>query len=308
VIWVPHFALHWKQVAGSRGVRFSPAPKVLTIHDLNIANYPEDWPPPAPELFEELKSFSRTCEAVITHSHFQESEILRYLKLPEEKVHVTPCPPLIDPEELTAPQTSDSVPDLLRRFKIVKPFVFFPGSTGYTHKNHIRLLLAWAAVRDRLRSECPLLVCTSKGQFWPSLKALIEALRLEDLVVFTDRVQTGELAALYHSSTFMIMPTLYEGGGSGPISEALIVGTPVLCSRIPPIEEQLEAFGCTATMFNPRSVDDIVDKILFMLAGTASSREQAKINRDQMLRRNDELWQTWTEVYCRRLESAAKAA
>ena len=69
-------------------------------------------------------------------------------------------------------------------------------------------------------------------------------------------VTDDTLRALYDMSDGLVTPTLYEAG-SFPIFEAMMVGKPVVCSRIPPIVEQLERDGAEAELFDPNDPIDI---------------------------------------------------
>ena len=64
------------------------------------------------------------------------------------------------------------------------------------------------------------------------------------------------LRALYELSDGLVTPTLYEAG-SFPVFEAMMVGRPVACSRIPPLVEQLERDGAEAELFDLNDPADI---------------------------------------------------
>ena len=68
-------------------------------------------------------------------------------------------------------------------------------------------------------------------------------------------VSDETLRALYELSDGLVTPTLYEAG-SFPVFEAMMVGRPVACSRIPPLVEQLERDGAEAELFDPNDPAD----------------------------------------------------
>jgi glycosyltransferase involved in cell wall biosynthesis len=312
VIWLPHFAI-------GTGGRFSSlnnlskarAPVLFTIHDIHPVFFPDDWPQDALDSFwNGFANFARQSRRVVTHSQFQRSAILEHLKIAPDKVVVTPCPPLIGETQLLEKYSQTDMADTLVRYNISLPFALYPGSGGHTHKNHTRLLLAWAQLKDKLGEGCPALVCTAKGHLWPALKALVDALGLQGNVIFTGTVDTATLAKMYQSCAFVIVPSLFEGGGSGPVVEGLISGKPVVCSRIPPIEEQLRAYGVDldnggVTFFTPDSVDSIVQAVEVALQRLPELETQARNTQSSLLTVPAKLWREWAEFYSEQLRIVA---
>jgi glycosyltransferase involved in cell wall biosynthesis len=89
---------------------------------------------------------------------------------------------------------------------------------------------------------------------------------LKGRVIFTGTVSREKLAVLYRSCQALLSPTLYEGGGSGPVMEAVMAGRPVICSDIPPIREQMSRFGLSAIYFDPCKPEDIARAVTDFLS------------------------------------------
>lgn len=70
-----------------------------------------------------------------------------------------------------------------------------------------------------------------------------------------------ELAKLYSNASVFVYPSLYEGFGL-PVLEAMSCGCPVITSNISSLPE---VGGDAAVYVNPLSVDDIAEKIKFVL-------------------------------------------
>jgi glycosyltransferase involved in cell wall biosynthesis len=149
-------------------------------------------------------------------------------------------------------------------------------------------------------------VCTVKGHLWPVIKSLIEALDLEDTVIFTDTLDMVDLATLYNCCLFVIVPTLYEGGGSGPVAESLMVGKPVICSNIPQINEQMDAYRCKVITFDPTSISSITETTEWTLRNLDHLQSQATENRERLLLDIPQLWSDWTSFYSKQLLDAAQ--
>jgi len=304
-VWAPHFTIGSSRFSLLRNLSLVRAPILFTIHDIHPVFFPNDWPPESLARFwEEFVPFAQRSRCIITHSHAQRAAIIEHLEIGPDKVLVTPCPPLMDTAALLHTYAKTEIDALLSRYHISLPFVLYPASTTHTHKNHTRLLLAWAELQRLLGTRCPTLVCTAKGHLWPALRALIEALELQERVIFTDTVDTTTLAMLLQGCAFVIVPTLYEGGGSGPVAEACLAGKPVVCSKIPQIEEQLHSYGsCYETFFAPDSVDAIVQAVESALERLPDLESQAKNVQKDVLAQVPKLWEEWVRRYTEQIRN-----
>ncbi len=304
-VWIPQYNIQNDLLRPLKDGPAREVPSVLTIHDVQPVFFPDDWHAPMLSRFwGPFATYAAECTRVVTHARFQRDAIVRHLQVDRERVGVVAIPPLIDAARLLGAQPAS--PEVLASFGITDPFLLYPGSTTHAHKNHTRLILAWSQLQARLGDRCPQLVCTAKGHRWPELSSLIAGLGLSGRVAFTDTVPTGTLASLLKASTMVIVPTLYEGGGSGPVADACLVGRPVLSSRIGPIEEQLDAYGGDfATFFDPESVLDIADTVQRAMGALPALERRAAANRERLAERVAPLWAEWAEYYCGQFAEAA---
>ncbi|NPV58106.1 MAG: glycosyltransferase family 4 protein [Actinobacteria bacterium] len=308
VIWVPHFLLgaYTRHLSPMVNLGDLGIPLVMTIHDIHPVFFPNDWPPYSLKRFwEEFVPFATRCAKIITHSNFQKKAIIEHLGIQADKIDVIACPPLLNPTDWVNVTTQKGGDEVLERYGIGCPYVFYPGSSTITHKNHIRLILAWKEIRNALGERCPMLVCTSKSPNWAAIHALIDALDLKDKVVFTDRVDERTLAVLYENCMFVAIPTLYEGGGSGPAVEAILMGKPVLCSDIPQINEQMENAGCKVTTFDPGSVESISETVINAIENLPELEVEAAENQRVLSASFDKAWRHWALEYAERFMLAA---
>jgi glycosyltransferase involved in cell wall biosynthesis len=97
------------------------------------------------------------------------------------------------------------------------------------------------------------------------------------------------------------MPSLAEGGGSFPVWEALTRGVPVLCSKIPVMEEMLGFVGGDVLWFDPDDYLDLASKLEELQANYAAYKTRAK-EQVHLLRRwtwrdvADRYWSTFLEM------------
>jgi glycosyltransferase involved in cell wall biosynthesis len=160
-----------------------------------------------------------------------------------------------------------------------EPFLLYPAD-NWPHKNHARLLEAFARVRH----------------VRPELRLVLAGARLEGMAVapgveVRGYVSPDELAALYRTAAALVFPSLHETFGLPPL-EAMASGCPVAVSRAGSLPE---ICGEAACYFDPRSTEEIAEAILSVVDDPASlvakGLEQAKrYTWDECARRHEDVY------------------
>jgi glycosyltransferase involved in cell wall biosynthesis len=100
-----------------------------------------------------------------------------------------------------------------------------------------------------------------EGHDRPFFENLIKELNLEDNVKLLGN--RNDIPGLLKSADLFLFPSHYEGQG-GALVEAMIMGTPILASRIPVIEESVKD-NYSARLFELKNSDDMANQILWAL-------------------------------------------
>lgn len=129
-------------------------------------------------------------------------------------------------------------------------------------KNLARLLQAFASIVPSSLSDVKLVIAGGQGWRMGDLSALIANHGIQDRVILTGYVSDAELARLYASAEFLLMPSLYEGFGF-PIIEAQSFGVPVITSNR---SSMPEVAGAAAIYVNPEDISDIATAILTLVS------------------------------------------
>jgi glycosyltransferase involved in cell wall biosynthesis len=199
---------------------FCPCPRVTAFHDLQHKRHPEyfrwfDLP------FWRFLLFwsAHVSRLLLADSAATAADLLRYYRLPESKVRVTPLG--VDPVFF----------DIARRRR-PEPFLLTV-STLHPHKNLDGLLRAFARFR-RTHPEFRLVVCGLHGFSTGPLHDLRDSLDLRDAVEFPGWIPRQDLHDLYARAWAFLYPSRFEGFGL-PLLEALAAGIPTACSQIEPL-------------------------------------------------------------------------
>ncbi len=304
VLWVPHFDNNRNLWPALYKPDLIKCPILLTIHDILGIVFPEHWKKNSGALRnfnEKFIPFAHQSKYIITHSHFQKSSIIEHLKIRQDKISVVYIPVPIN-QDLYQIYPEEKVRRLLERFGIAKPYAFSPLSQTSEHKNHGRLLEVWHLLKGKLGKSCPMLVFTIKGNRYRQKDFLkrIRSFGIEDKIVFTGMVAKDELAIFYQESEFVIFPSLYEGGGGYPVLEGCAVGKPVLCSRIPPIVEQVQRFDLAVNYFDPLDNESITKAIVHILTEQTKVTPEINCSINQNTERE---WLEFAESYANQFQS-----
>ncbi|MDH4143759.1 MAG: glycosyltransferase family 4 protein [Acidimicrobiia bacterium] len=195
----------------------SPRPSVVTIHDIQPLDLPENFSTLKRRyLGAMLPRAARQAEIVAVSSRFVAGTVVERFGLDPARVRVVP-PCLTPRAEGAAPA------DVAARRGISRPYVVYPGIT-YPHKNHRVLIDALARFRS---PRLELVLAGGEGSEEGALAEAIDGAGLRDRVHRVGRIPRAELDALIGASSGLVMPSRYEGFGM-PVLEAMAVGVPVV--------------------------------------------------------------------------------
>jgi glycosyltransferase involved in cell wall biosynthesis len=143
-----------------------------------------------------------------------------------------------------------------QRYQLPDQYLFYPAQF-WPHKNHIRLINALHLIKQNTGTKIPLILIGSKQNYFAEVEAEIQRIGLENQIRYLGYVPDADISCLYKLSTGLVMPTLFESV-SIPIWEAMHLDVPVVTSNVCALPEQL---GDTGLYFDPKSVEDMAEKI-----------------------------------------------
>jgi glycosyltransferase involved in cell wall biosynthesis len=265
--------------------------RVVTIHDVIYRIHPEAHPGWRSHALRVLVPLAaRRSDRVIVPSNSTRDDLVRLLKVPEEKIDLVP-------NGLgTASATHwDSEDELRGRYHLGARPLVLTVSLKRPHKNLVRLLEAIALIPSERR---PILILAGhRTPYERELRVRAAELGLIDDTRFLGWVSAEELEGLYRNSTCFVFPSLYEGFGL-PILESMARGLPVACSNRGALVEVADE---AARMFDPEQPHAIAAAIESLLADSNERERLIRAGRKNAARF------TWAETAKRTLESYESA-
>jgi glycosyltransferase involved in cell wall biosynthesis len=190
---------------------------------------------------------AQQAKAIITISAYSRQDILKYLEVPESKLHVilgapnSACRVMKEKAALAAVRT---------KYSLDAPFVLALGAID-PRKNTARIIKAYARFRQQSPGRYQLALIGLPPAGIVRFQRLAKSLKVADDVVLASFVPEDDLVGLYNAAEMLVYPSLYEGFGL-PVLEAMACGTPVIAS---PSGSIPEVAGDAALLIDPNDPD-----------------------------------------------------
>ena len=195
-----------------------------------------------------IQHASRIATIILPMSNATSQALQQQVGVSSANITVIPMPLL--PTSKRADM--DAIARLREHYGLPDMFWLYVAHT-YPHKNHVRLLEAYAKLRRSGQSLWPLVLRGDPRKAEYEISEAIQKLGVEDFVIRLPRLEEWEMSILYSAASALIFPSQYEGGGL-PVVEAMACGCPVVASNLDSI---MEYCGDAALYFNPNELMSI---------------------------------------------------
>lgn len=233
--------------------------QLVVIHDVSVFNQNDDfsflfrtWY----KLIFQLET--RLSKGIITVSKFSKDEILKYISINNEKVHV-----YLEGSEHIKNRSADY--SIIEKHSLgTRPYILAVGSMD-PRKNFKNLVQAFENLGD-INADIVIAGGTNPRVFKN------KSISFSSNVKYLGYVSDNQLKALYEKAYCFVYPSFYEGFGLPPL-EAMSVGCPVIVSNVASLPE---VCGSNAIYCDPNDVNDIAEKIAYIVENP-EIREKYKI-------------------------------
>ncbi len=225
----------------------------------------------------------------VVSTEYMKTEVQKFYPQFGDKVHVAPIAPMSNLSQID----EATIEKIHQKFKLPKKFLLAPTNASQ-HKNLGPLMAATEILRKR-GYDIPLVIVGIGTEIYNgrSCPEGIELGMAPQNIYGLGYVDNVEIDGLIQSAQIVVNSSLYEGG-NGPGFDAWSRGIPVAMSNIPPFLEHVAYHDVKAAIFNPRSADDIADKIAYLLDNPDKARENAEHSLKAISRFN---WEMTAEKY-----------
>lgn len=219
------------------------------VHDVNFIVFPQYLTWSVKKLYDYffIKNI-HNANRIATVSQFSKSEIIRYLKFPENKIDVVYSASNLKLREIQI-REGDAIKN---QYTDGKDYFLYVSSI-HPRKNVIGIIKAFDKYKSDTNSDDKLIIA---GRFfWNKKEVLneVEKARYKKDIIFTGRVDDDTVMLLMKFARALVLVSYYEGFGV-PIIEAMQLGTPVITSNTTSLNE---IAADAALKVNPENTNEI---------------------------------------------------
>lgn len=207
---------------------------IMTVHDLGAEYLPQTHQLKQRLYLGFITKFQlKSATHLIAVSQATKKDLIKKVGIDSKKIDV--IYEGVD-ENLEKNIKADTQRDILKQFDIEKNNYFLFVGTIQPRKNLTKLIESYHLQFGNMPTPPKLILAGNKGWLSDEIYNKVVALKLEQKVVFTGRVNDQQLSVLYQNAIAFVFPSLFEGFGL-PILEAFSMNCPVICSDISSLPE-----------------------------------------------------------------------
>jgi glycosyltransferase involved in cell wall biosynthesis len=214
-----------------------------------------------------LPNALRRLDRIIAVSGWVKEKLTELAGIKESRIEVVPNG--IDLQAFyPRPRNEESVV-LIQPFSFRRPYVLYASRLEHPAKNHVRLIEAFGIFKDRTKYPHRLVLAGADSHGADKIREAAASNKYRNDIFFTGHFPPTSLPELYSGADMVVVPSLYEGFGTG-VLEAMASGVPVVCARAGSLPETAEH---AALYFDPFNTEDMADRMVAMTADRDTYRE-----------------------------------
>jgi glycosyltransferase involved in cell wall biosynthesis len=252
--------------------------KILTIiHDVSFCVFPQLIKSSDLFFLRTLIPLAlRRADKIIAVSEFTRDEIIKYYKVNPNKVDYIYN--AVADDFLTQTFSQAELEKIKQKYNLPEKFILYMG-TLQPRKNLPVLVEAFAKIKNEL-PKMKLVLAGGRGHNYDSaIDQKIKACALKETeIIFPGFILEEDKKAVMILADLFCFPSLYEGFGI-PILEAFSAKTPCVVSDIPP---HREVAGDAVLFFIPEETDDLVQKLLKILADESQKNQLVEKGKERL--------------------------
>lgn len=242
----------------------------VVVHDVTYLAVPECVDKGNREYLARTVPFSlNNAKNVIAVSEFSRQEIVKYYGYDKDSVYV--AHPSVDRRHFYK-RSAEEIHKVKAKYDIFSEHYILSVGNVEPRKNYGRLIEAYTSLPRNITDKYPLVIVGAGGWNNDDVKKQIQEAKENGYRIINPKqfVLDEDMPALYSGAQFYAFTPIYEGFGMSPL-EAYACGTPVVASDVASVPE---AAGEAAVYVDPFDIDDIRDKLEFMVKETERDRSQ----------------------------------
>lgn len=241
---------------------------IITVHDLTFLHYPDYITAESRHYYNnKINSAVQQADHILSDSESTKHDMINMLNVPADKITVH----MLGVDEKFKPLPRETTRPVIQSLNLPDAYILVVG-TLEPRKNLVGLVKAYRDLLTELPDLPPIVFVGRAGWHYEQLMAEIEAVGINEHLVFADNVTDEQLTAVYNHALMLVTPSFYEGFGL-PALEAMACGTVPIVSNLSSLPE---ITGEVGLLIDPHDTDTIADALKKVLTDSAWCKEQSK--------------------------------
>ncbi len=241
---------------------------VITVHDLTFLHYPEYITVDSRRFYnDQIQSAVKLADHILSDSESTKRDMIEMLNVPAEKITVH----MLGVDEKFKPLKKDETQPILDKLGLPSEYILVVG-TLEPRKNLVGLVKAYRDLLTELPDAPSILFVGRAGWLYDDLMADIDAVGINDHLIFRNDITDELLIAIYNQALTLVTPSFYEGFGL-PALEAMACGTVPIVSNLSSLPE---ITGNVGLLVDPHDLTTITDALHKVLTDDTWRNEQTK--------------------------------
>ena len=236
----------------------SASKHVITVFDLSVLLFPGYHPWARVRAFTEgIARSAARADAIIVISEHTKRDVVKYLGVPQGKIHVVLCAAAAR----FRPLPSMELDRVLSKYNLEAGKYLLCVGNVEPRKNLVRLVESYDLLRRSVGREHPMVIAGGQGWHNSPIYRKVEELGLRQAVRFLGYVPDDDLPPLLNGALLFVYPSLYEGFGLPPL-EAMACGTPVVASNTSSLPEVVGDAALTVDPYDVEGLTKAMEQLL----------------------------------------------
>jgi len=241
---------------------------IITVHDLTFMHYPDYITAESRHYYnDQIASAVQQADHILSDSESTKQDMISMLNVPADKITVH----MLGVDEKFEPLPKETTQPIIQSLNLPDDYILVVG-TIEPRKNLVGLVKAYRDLLTELPDAPPIVIVGRAGWHYEQLIAEIEAIGINDHLIFANNVSDDQLPAVYNHALTLVTPSFYEGFGL-PALEAMACGTVPIVSNLSSLPE---ITGDIGLLIDPHDTNTLTDALKKVLTDSEWCEEQSK--------------------------------
>lgn len=231
---------------------------IITVHDLTFLHYPQYLTADSRRYYnEQIAASCQHADHILSVSKATKRDLIEMINVPDSKITVQPH----GAGQQYRPMNHDETEPIRQTLDLPQEGYILHVGTWEPRKNIIGLLKGYKLLLEKMPDAPSILLVGRAGWLFDEAKAEIDALGINQHILWRDNVSDSQLPAVYNMALLNTSISHYEGFGM-PALEGMACGIVPIVSNRSSLPEVVGDIGLLVNPNEPENIAEALEKAL----------------------------------------------